>query len=807
MGKLQLLSNSLLGAAGSVSAAFSLAVSAQGLELEEIIVTANKRESALMQTAAALSAFDSNSLEELSIQGALDLVVHTPSLSMTNNKISIRGVGRPNNALGSDPGVGVYWDGVYNTENGVFRFGNFFDIERIEVLRGPQGTLYGRNSIGGAIKLVSKQPRDEWGGEIIAEVGNYDAVTVQGLASGPVTQKLSLLLGLSSIKRDGFQENIYTGSDLEQEDARYGTIGLQYAATDDWVTTLKVVTVKTDFRPDNPYILEPFDREYVQQISDVDTGEPLNLPGMFPKQNFASMRQGLNHENPALRDENTISLDFDPYEITKSTFVALSSEYSGDNYSVKYTGGYSRYDYEYASDADGTAAENSGLDWSKLLFLGTPVSALTGYTLTPSDMVYSVDQEVSYFSHELQFISDFDGPLNFISGLYYYRSQEDQLVSFRERNDDLMAVYAFFGGILSAPVSEDNVLFRGQADLVTRSYAVYSQVNWDWTDNTVFTLGLRYSKDEKEGGDNTFVQYVGDTDDPTVFRSEQDDWSQVTWRLGVDHILNDNHFLYGFLASGYRSGGFNFQKPTSSTDVDVVDPEDLLSLEVGYKGTLLDKRLNVSAVAYYYDYKDLQVLKQDVVEGIGLNTFENADEATAWGLELESMVLLGEHIVLSGTYSYNQTEYKDFFSKDANACALGPLAEGRGQDSLCQEDLNLKGSTLPLTPQHKLSITAAYNWQWLELGWTVSSSYLYTGDQYMSAFNRDDYDLVGSWDRWDARLSTAPIEGRWQLAAYVKNISDERSVVLRARPSTVTHNATAELTQPRVYGLRLDYSF
>jgi iron complex outermembrane receptor protein len=221
----------------------------------------------------------------------------------------------------------------------------------------------------------------------------------------------------------------------------------------------------------------------------------------------------------------------------------------------------------------------------------------------------------------------------------------------------------------------------------------------------------------------------------------------------------------------------------------------------------LEKRLNVSAVAYYYDYKDLQVLKQDVVEGIGLNTFENAEEATAWGIELESMALLGEHIVLSGTYSYNQTEYKDFLSKDANACALGPLAEGRGQDSLCQDDLNLKGNTLPLTPEHKLSITAAYNWQWQALYWTASSSYLYTGDQYMSAFNRDDYDLVGSWDRWDARLSIAPTEGQWQLAAYVKNISDERSVVLRARPSTVTHNATAELTQPRIYGLRLDYNF
>ena len=195
------------------------------------------------------------------------------------------------------------------------------------------------------------------------------------------------------------------------------------------------------------------------------------------------------------------------------------------------------------------------------------------------------------------------------------------------------------------------------------------------------------------------------------------------------------------------------------------------------------------------------------IEGIALNTFENADEATAWGIELESMALLGEHIVLSGTYSYNQTEYDEFLSKDATACGLGPLAQGRGQDPLCQEDLNLAGNSFPLTPEHKLSFNATYNWQWQSLDWAVSGSYQYTSDQYMSAFNVDAYDSVDSWERWDARLSVASSEGRWQLAGYVKNLSDERTVVLRARPSTVTQNATSDLTEPRIYGVRLDYHF
>ncbi len=782
-------------------------VAAKTLALEEIVITANKRESLLLETSAAVSAFDAATLRQLGIQNALDIVVHTPSLSITDHKISIRGVGRPNNALGSDPGVGVYVDGVYNTENGSFRFANFFDVERIEVLRGPQGTLYGRNSVGGAINLISKTPGDQWGGELVAEAGNYDALTAQALVSGPVSDKLSVLLGVSSIKRDGFQRNVYNGQDLEQQDALYGTFTMQYEANENWMSSLKLTSVKTDFRPANPYILASFDRDYIQQTRDVDTAEVLNFPGLFPKQNFANMRQGLNHENLALDDVEKVSLDFSPFEVTRSDSVHFSTEYQRDNYSIKYTGGYTHYNYDYGIDADATAAEDSGLDWSQLLLFGVPVSALTGYQLTPADMTYTIDQEATFVSHEVQLSSNFDGRLNFISGLYYYHSEEDQVVAFRERNDDLMAVYAFFGGLIGKPVSEDNFLYRGEADLDTRSYAVFGQATWDWTDDTVLTAGLRYSEDHKKGGDNTFVQFVGDVDSPTVFRQEEDDWNQFTWRLGVDHTLDQNQFLYAFVATGYRSGGFNFQKPTSSPEVDVVDPEDLLSVELGYKASLLDKRMNVSAAAYYYDYQDLQVLKQDVVEGVGLNTFENADEASAWGVELEMMALLGQHFSVGGTYSYNQTEYDDFFSKDANACALGPLTDGRGQDPLCQEDLNLKGNSFALTPEHKLSLNVSYHWQLLMLDWTAVASYMYTSDQYMSPFNNDDYDYVDSWDRWDARLVAASLAGNWALSAFVKNISDEREIVLRNRPSTVTHNASSSLTQPRIAGVRLDYSF
>lgn len=776
--------------------------------LEEIIVTANKRESSLMDTAAALSAFDSDSMRQLGIENAADISARTPSLNITTFRIAIRGVGRPNLAVGSDPGVGVYWDGVYNTENGVFNYARYLDIERIEVLRGPQGTLYGRNSIGGAVNFISKRPTAEWSGLVSAEVGNYDSTVFQGLASGPLTDKLGVIAAVSKSEREGFQDNIYNGKDYEQDDTLYATIGLEHQTTDRWNNNIKILGLDRGYRQSNGYLMEPFSRELVQQIQDKDTGEALNLPGMFPKQNFVNMRQGLAVTNPALKDESDLKQDRDPDLDTQRWATFFTSEYSGDTYTLKYTGGYSKYWYDPVTDADGSVREDSGVDWTKLLLGTTPVSVITGYKITPSDMTYVVNQEAQFTSHEVQYSSDWDSDFSLISGLYYYHSDEEQVVSYREWNDELMATYAFFANsILGKPVSDDNFLYRGEANVDTRSYAVFSQMQWDWTERTALTFGLRYSLDEKKGNDNTFVQFVGDPDNPTVYRDQDDDWDEVTWRVGVDHFLNDDHFLYGFVATGYRSGGFNFQKPTSSPEVDVVEPENLLSYEVGYKGTMWDNRVKVAMAAYYYDYDDLQVIKQDVVEGIGLNTFVNADSATAMGFEFEGQALLTDDLLLSGTWSWNDSEYDEFLTKDANACALGPLAEGYGQAPLCQEELDLSGNEFPLMPDNKVSANITYFWDLFDWNWQATASYMYTGSQWATAFNNELYDEVDSWDRWDARVSATSSEQTWEVTAFVKNISDDREVLTRGRPSTVTHNAVTALTDPRTYGLRLNYNF
>ncbi|MEZ5504374.1 MAG: TonB-dependent receptor, partial [Halioglobus sp.] len=709
--------------AGSASLAFGAGA---GNSLEEIIVTATKRESSLMETAASISAFDSATLNQLGIDGSEGLTAHTPSLSITTFTVSIRGVGRPNLAVGSEPGIGIYWDGVYGTENGIFNYNEFFDIERIEVLRGPQGTLYGRNSVGGAISFISKRPTEEWEGKATAEVTNYDGRVLQALASGPVDDKLGILVGVSQLKHDGYQKNIYNGNDYEQDDTRYGTVSLQHQTTEKWSTNLKLVAVNQNFRPTNGYILEPFSRALNQVVTDVDTGETLNFPGMFPKQNFVNMRQGLAIENPSVKDEDKVKQDRDTDLNSNRNAAFLNSEYMAEGYSIKYTGGYSKYKYNTTQDADASATEDSGVDWTKLYFFGVPVSAITGYGITPADMTYVINQEASFDSHELQYTSDWDRDIALLAGLYYYHSDEEQVVSYREWNNQLMETYAYFASLINKPVSDDNYLYRGAAHVDTSSYASYGQLEWNWTEQLMLTFGLRYSYDDKNGNDNTFVQFVGDPDNPTVYRNQADNWDKWTWRLGADYFLAQNHFLYGYVATGYRSGGFNFQKPTASPLVDVVKPEEILSYEIGYKGAMWDNRLNLELSTYYYDYQNLQVIKQDVVEGIGLNTFVNADKARAMGLELAVQALPTENIMVSGTWSYNNTEYDEFFTKDANACTLGPLAQGNSQAPLCQDEQDLNGNEFPLTPENKASLNTTYFWKMFALDWSATGSYIYT---------------------------------------------------------------------------------
>lgn len=827
--------------------------------IEVIQVTSTKRSTPLMKTGQAVNAFSEEAMQEQNITGAQDLVQYSPSLIIAGSKVSIRGVGRPNLALGSDPGVGLYTDGVYNTENDVFSWCNFCDIERVEVLRGPQGTLYGRNAVGGAINLISKEPQKDFGGYVNLEAGNDGYLVTQGQLTGALTDTFSAIVTVSKKERDALQENIAADvGDLDNEDTTYYSGTLKADWTDNWSSSIRYLNSESEENSSPGYLTSAYDEGAggLNRTEFVNYGvspSGFNLPGTYPGSNAINQLMGHTAENPTASDIDKIDVDTQGHLDSESTrFIFVNTVKFGD-LELKYTFGDSEFEYGYLRDGDVTNAANAGINYSELLrqtteilyqgaaagvYLPNPFDSAFGAAGTPitiaSDMTTSFSQTAEATSHELQLMSDYDGNLNFIAGLYYYNSEESSYLDFVENGFGLMqgdpiaatygllppeyglpadsgtllaapgwapGIYELTAGALGLPFEKTadgsgGYLYRGQNDLETTATAVYGQLEYNLTDDLKLTTGLRYSKDEKEGSDNVFAySAVADTD-----HKLEDTWEKVTWRVQADWTIDSDSFLYGYVATGYRSGGFNLGAATAGA-IDVVDPEELTAYEVGYKRSMFDNRANLSLAAYYYDYTDLQVTTTVVEGGVGTPSFDNAAEASITGLEAEFQTLVTDNLLLSATYSYNKSEYDDYNVVDSTSCAFYGTA-----DACAIQDLS--GNQLNMAPETKFSLTATQYVELEDMGLlTFTAGYSYVGEQYARAFNLEDWDKVDSYDNIDGRVSWTSPEETFVVAAFVKNAGDERDAIAKSSPSTVTRMQASTLSDPMSYGIQARYNF
>ena len=815
---------------------------ASGIEIIE--VTSTKRITNVMQTGQAVNAFNEGAMEDLAIDGAQDLVQYSPSLIIAGSRVSIRGVGRPNLALGSDPGVGLYTDGVYSTENDIFGWCNFCDIERVEVLRGPQGTLYGRNAVGGAINLISKAPEEDFGGYVNVEAGNDGYLLYQAQVTGALTDKLSAIATFSQKERDGLQENIAEGvNDFDDEDTFYYSGTLKGNWTENWSSSIRYVKSESEESSSPGYLTNSYDEGVgeLNRTAYVNQGfsaSGFNFGGMYPGSNALNQLMGHTSDNPAASDSSKVNVDTPGYLDSSSERLIFVNTVSFGDLELKYSFGDANFEYDYLRDGDVTNKANGAIDLSMMLaelsggvYLPNPA---TGAPITlASDMTTSFNQTSEAQSHELQLMSNYDGNINFIAGLYYYNSEESSYNDFVERGFGLMngdAISTYYGGavtssaLIGAPslgplslyetyawasfgslgfysyeATEDGsggYLYRGQNELETTATAAYGQVEYNVTDNFKLTTGLRYSKDEKVGTDNVFAYLsVPDTD-----HKVEDSWSKVTWRIQGDWTIDSDTFLYGYVATGYRSGGFNLGA-ASAGEVDVVDPEELTAYEIGYKRSMFDNQVNLSLAAYYYDYTDLQVTTTVVEGGVGTPSFDNAAAASITGLELDMQTAVTDDLFVNITYSYNKSEYDDYNVVDSTSCAF------YGTEEACAIQ-DLSGNQLNMAPETKFSLTATQYIELEDMGLiTLTAGYSYVGEQYSRAFNLDKWDKVDSYDNIDARVSWTSPEEAFVIAAFVKNVGDERDAIYNSSPSTVTRMQASTLSDPISYGLQLRYNF
>ena len=809
--------------------------------IEVIQITSTKRVTSLMETGQAVSVFNEESMTQMNIDGSQDLVQYSPSLIITSNKISIRGVGRPNNALGSDPGVGIYTDGVYNTENVIFDYCNFCDVDRVEVLRGPQGTLYGRNAVGGAINFVSKEPQRELGGYVNLEAGNDGYLVTQGQLTGPLGETFSAIATISKMERDALQENLADNvGDFDDVNKTYYSVAVKADWTENFTSTLRYKNYDVSETPSPGYSSDPYSTEFVNLSL-----APFNFPGMYPGANLINTTMGYAIPNPGVNDINQTNMNFLGHSDFESEDLSFISTLTLDDLEFKYTYSDNEFSFNRITDGDGTNPSLAGMNFSELfrqttLLVGIPDGVylpdpLTGAPITlASDLTTSNNTTTEFTSHELQVVSSYDSNLNFIAGLYYFNSDESQYTDFVERGFGLMqgdAVAAFYGSFppeLGLPTDSGTFLgfpgyqlgiyefyvqlapgglsvfeattngdggfvYYGQNELETTATAIYGQLEYQVNDELTLTGGLRYSNDEKTGGDDVFAFLAVPKNQHVV----DDSWSKVTWRLQADWNVDKDTFVYGYLSTGYRSGGFNLGAATAEP-VDVVAPEELIALEVGYKKSLFDNNTNLSLAAFYYDYTDIQVQTAFTQNGITTNGFDNAAEATVMGLEAELQAWVTDDFRIMATYSYINSEYDTFTAIDSVACAI--LGECDIQD--------LSGNKLNMAPETKFSLSASQFFKLNDMGTVLlTAGYSYVGEQYSRAFNRSDWDLVDSYERVDARLSWTSESEAFEVAAFLRNASDDRNVLRKSAPNTTGRQQSVELSDPINIGLQVRYSF
>ncbi|MBL8545112.1 MAG: TonB-dependent receptor [Hyphomonadaceae bacterium] len=580
---------------------------------EEIVVTARRTEESLQEVPASVSAFSSEQLERIGANDATGLQGAVPNLNIVQGRgssnatnIYIRGVGQPDALQTFDPAVGFYVDGVYYSRIRGTQM-DLLDIERVEVLRGPQGTLYGKNTIGGAYSVVTRRPGQDQHGLFQVTVGDYGQLESRLAASGPLTENFAVGGALFGATRDGYVTNPATGAEYNNRNAWGGRVQAAWDATPNF---------SVDFSAD--YAEEDNALTMGQAVSSLTTiaGVPIPagaVPSPLPEFNFTAQA------TPGLPNSSVM----EHWGTSLSANWELSS-----NLTLRSISAYRNLAYTDYVDIDATPLE-----------LG--------------DVLVDVAQ--NQVSQEFQAIWEGERWTT-VGGLFYMR---ENVASHQEAYaDDLLGT--FFGGGTFLRTVDD--------DLQTTSMAAYLNSTYQLSDRLSISGGLRYTEEEKDyfRTTSTFSSNVLFTANPARPPVNIDNtWDDLSGLISLDYQLNDDFLLYGRVAQGFKSGGFNGRANNPGEEAPY-DPETVTSYEAGFKSDWWDGRLRANFAAFYNDYRDFQARVSNLTTdpGTGLPSIElsvlNAGQLEISGAELELIYNPIDALRLDAQIGYLHAEYGEF---------------------------------------------------------------------------------------------------------------------------------------------------
>lgn len=739
--------------APAATAAVPQATNAQG-GIEDIVVTAQRQQSSVQKTPIAITAVGGELLKDRGIADLDALTRSIPNVNFTrlasDARIFIRGIGLEGIGAGADGRVAVYTDEVVNARPAA-ALTSLFDVSRVEVLRGPQGTLYGRNATAGAVNIISNDPTRNFEGYAALTVGNYNLIRGEGAISGPLSDTISARLSFQTADRDGFGKNITTGNPVDSERSRAFRAKVRFEPSDSFHFTLtgdyrweKDNQGGYAFVRDNPF---------------------------FPDADVAA---GFAHPtNPRDRAGDDQLFYMENYGITGTAVFQLA-----DRIELTSITGYRHVDQAGRGNVDDSTSLGTSLDlannasqFSQELRL----SAKRG----PIDLVAG-----AYYFHEKNSFYLNQGA----SGLYFGGPQFPRYQGFGQGGTQKTDAYALFAQATIHVTDDFGIDIGGRYSYEKRAVDQYNQL--DFINAYAFRRPLATNCTPGTPGFNPpNPNFVPGSTCLLVSGTDSNHWSQFDPKVAIHYQFTPTIMGYASYSRGFKSGGYDLGALKPS-----YNPEKIVDYEAGIKADLFDRRLRVNVGGFYYDYTNLQLTVLKLSPTPGPVTL-NAGKAKVYGAEVEITALPVDDLRLSLNLAYLHTEYTDLF--DNNQLGL-PETDPRGTD--------LSGNQFTSAPKYKAVGEVGYTFHPGFADVTPRAELSYTSRVQLSQFN---YSFQSQAPRWELNLFLDFVKkDNWTVSLFGRNVTNKLFYVSEVLSAPFFGSPVVGIpAPPRTFGLSVTKHF
>ncbi|GAB5453589.1 MAG: TonB-dependent receptor [Halioglobus sp.] len=743
--------------------AHSQGSSGNALALEEVIVTATKREQSMQDVAVAVTALTDEMILEQQINTSEDLTKLVPALTLQKGSnprqtsFNIRGIGTQSFSTAVEPSVSTMVDGVVMGRSGQ-AFMQLLDVQRVEVLRGPQGTLFGKNSTAGVVHIVTQNPTEEHSGEIMGSVLSEEEYRAGLTLSGPITDSLGYRLTASGDDTGGFVKNYYTGNDLN------GSENWSVRGKLRWMGDNLELKWASDYGEGDCdctaspiYSLVPFggNEDYVDSV--LDLIDPV-VPG--------DENDEVNHDKEgAFENEqwgHSLEMNWDIGDFTLTSITALRG-------------------WKIEGKADGD------IDSQPIRVLGF-------------DQGGSTDQE--QFTQEIRITSPSEGRLNYVAGLFYFDQEVER---------QFIRAFEFQPGNPGFGIAD--------FDADTKNWAAFGEATWNISDAWRLILGARYTQDDlsfnfgriREG----FPVGVPDPVEPSGKSTNEDD---LSGKAALQWDFSDRGMVYLSFVQGYKGPAYDLTFGTDPTTAEQIDPETSDSWELGIKSTFLDGQLMFNAALFHSVYDNFQSQAFFDPDGLpdcpednpgcdpeddpGGFFLINAGEVQTQGLEIDLLYQATENLRLSGGLALVDATIEEY---DLGNCSDGQKFRGECPDGL----QDLSGGDMPHSPDWKLNLTAAYTWSRDSLFDVIFIGAVNARDEVQYSLSQDENTIGDELALLDLSARLSSHSDTWDATFFVKNATDEfYSNAIYSSPSVFLENGynhRVPKQHERTYGVELRY--